>query len=98
MVASVRRGAGAKGGAGRPNGTRRVTPKLAGTGSRRGCQDKNPVSSEAPRSARSLSHGQVVRTYSLYTIRSTTLTRETVTATPFLLRLGGISQRSENYF
>jgi hypothetical protein len=44
-------------------------------------ETKNPVSSPAPRSARSLSHGRVVCTYSLDTIRSTTLTRETVTAT-----------------
>jgi hypothetical protein len=43
--------------------------------------NKSPVSSPAPKSARSLSHGQVVCTYSLDTIRSTTLTRETVTAT-----------------
>ena len=47
----------------------------------KGPGNENPFSSPAPRSARSLSHGQVVCTYSLDTIRSTTLTRETVTAT-----------------
>jgi hypothetical protein len=55
--------------------------KQAATDSRRGPRKQKSCSSPAPRSARSLSHGQMVCTYSLDTIRSTTLTRETVTAT-----------------
>src|SRR6185437_5628458 len=59
---------------------------------------KIPFCLPSPRSARSLSHGRVVCTYSLDTIRSTTLTRETVTATLVLLRLRWISHRDAKNF
>src|SRR4051812_18840619 len=60
--------------------------------------EESPVSIQAPGDARSLSYGRAVCTYSFDTIRSTTLTRETVTATLYLLHPSEISQRSANYF
>jgi len=59
---------------------------------------KVPFCLPLPRSARSLSHGRVVCTCSLDTIRSTTLTRETVTATLVLLPPGWISHRNAKFF
>src|SRR5207244_10334998 len=60
---------------------------------------KIPFCVTSPRSARSLSHGRVVCTYSLDTIRSTTLTRETVTATSDTAATRvDISLRRKNYY
>ena len=56
-----------------------------------GSLEESPVSIQAPGDARSLSYGRAVCTFSFDTIRSTTLTQETVTATPLLLHHSEIS-------
>jgi hypothetical protein len=63
-----------------------------------GSLEESPVSIQAPGDARSLSYGRAVCTHSFDTIRSTTLTRETITATLLLLHRGGISHRVRIFF
>jgi len=66
-------------------GHNRANTKEAVTVTHLGPLEENPVSIQAPGDARSLSYGRAVCTFSFDTIRSTTLTRETVTATVYLL-------------
>ena len=77
-----------------------VTMRLekAVTVTHQGPLEENPVSIQAPGDARSLSYGRAVCTYSFDTLRSTTLTWETVTATLSLLHHSEISHRRRIIF